>query len=215
MRTVLQFGMAAALALIIHLPAALAQDPVENLLHATAKGELAAVQKAVRAGMDPDTSDVQGHTLLIIAAREGHFDIARFLLEQRARVRSVTAFGDSALMLASLRGHLELVRLLVAHGAMVNPAGWTPLHYCAWSGQVQVCKLLLESGAVVNARSPNQSTPLMMAAREGHAGVLRLLLAAGADATLRNDADDTALSWALRYGKSEAAAVLRAAGALE
>ena len=60
--------------------------------------------------------------------------------------------------------------------------------------------MLIDRGADVNARAPNESTVLMMAAHEGHEDLARLLLDAGADPARVNDRGDSALTWAMRYG---------------
>src|SRR5688572_30537323 len=147
------------------------QDPVEDLLIAARNNDVDRVQRMIGQGMDPNTADQQGSTLLQIAAFEGYFDLAKYLLSQRARVRVRNSFGDSPVMVAALKGHLELVRLLVAHGSDLNHEGWTPLHYCAWSGHLDVCRLLIEQGARVDVRSANGTSPLMMATRQGNADV--------------------------------------------
>ncbi len=188
---------------------AFAQGAVDDLLLAAQTGDVPKIQAGLRAGMDPNTADPQGNTLLIIAAREGHFDLAKMLLDQHAKARDRNAFGDSALMLAALHGNLELVRLIAAYGGEVNGPGWTPLHYCAWGGYTDVCSQLVELGANVNARAPNGTTPLMMASREGKIETARWLLQHGADAKIKNDADATALDWALKYGRTELAQLLR------
>ena len=115
-------------------------------------------------------------------------------------------------MLAALHGHLETVRLLAAHGGELNPSGWTPLHYCAWEGHTDVCALLVELGARVNARAANGATPLMMASQQGRPDTVRWLLDHGADPGLRSDVNATALDWAVKYDKPDVARVLRSAG---
>jgi ankyrin repeat protein len=205
---------AAALALAA-AATALAQDPLEELLVAARGNDLERVRVMIERGMAPDTADRQGNTLLHIAAIEGHFDLAKYLLAQRARVRVRNAFGDSPLMLAALKGQLELVRLLAAHGGEINPSGWTPLHYCAWSGEADVCRLLLDLGAHVNALSANDTSPIMMAARQGHIETVQLLLERKPDLAVRNHSRATALSWARQYQQGEVARILENAGARE
>jgi ankyrin repeat protein len=71
----------------------------------------------------------------------------------------------------------------------VNRPGWTPLHYAAASGDVDIARMLLAHGARIDAQSPPASgkyTPLMMAAREGHQDSAEFLLAQGADPLLKN-----------------------------
>ena len=57
----------------------------------------------------------------------------------------------------------------------------TPLHATAFHGHEGATRLLLEAGAMVNAKAANGGTPLHHAAFLGHGGVARLLLDAGAD----------------------------------
>ena len=57
-------------------------------------------------------------------------------------------------------------------------------HYASRSGHVDVCRLLLSSGAKVNVQTPGGVTPLHRAAYCGHVGVVRTLLDGGAKVTL-------------------------------
>jgi ankyrin repeat protein len=67
---------------------------------------------------------------------------------------------------------------------------YTPLHWAARKGNLDVVKLLLENGANPNAVDNSKNTPLHKAAGNGPTEVARLLLDSGADATLANDAYD-------------------------
>ena len=193
-------------------PAA-AQQTFEDLLRAAKDGDLQTVQNLVARGMDPDTSDPAGNTLLMIAAREGQMDVANYLAGQKARIRARNGAGETAIMFASLKGHLEVVKMLHASGAEVSGPGWAPLHYCAWGGHTEICRFLLDRGAAVDALSPNRTSALMIAARQGDAEMVGLLLARSANPTIRNDSDASALSWALRAGHTAIAEQLRRAGA--
>ena len=190
-----------------------AQDPVDDLLKAVQSNQGEAVKALLARGMDIDTADPSGNTLLIIASLEGHFDLAKYFLDHGARVRIRNGFGESPIMLASLRGHLEIVKLLQAYGGEMNHSGWTPLHYCAWGGHDDICRFLLEKGAKIDARSANGTTPIMMAARQGHLETVKMLLANSANANLKNEAGATALTWALKEGKEAVAELLRKSGA--
>lgn len=189
------------------------QEPLEDLLKAVRTNDMAMARGLLARGMEVDTSDPGGNTLLIIAAREGHFDLTKFLLDSKARVRARNGYGESAIMLAALRGHLEVVKVLQAYGAEINHSGWTPLHYAAWGGHNDICAFLLEKGAAIDIRSANGSTPIMMAARQGNLETVKLLLARSADAKLSNEAGDTAVTWALKTGNAEVAELLQKAGA--
>jgi ankyrin repeat protein len=114
-------------------------------------------------------------------------------------------------MLASLKGYPELVKKLIMKGADVNKTGWTPLHYAATSGQLEIISLLLENNAYIDAESPNGSTPLMMAAMYGSPTVVKLLLQEGADPQLKNQQGLTALDFAQRGNRPDALKAIAAA----
>jgi ankyrin repeat protein len=49
--------------------------------------------------------------------------------------------------------------------------GWTPLHAAANEGHLNVCKILIESGAEQYPKSNDGKTPLELAAQESHTEV--------------------------------------------
>ena len=112
-------------------------------------------------------------------------------------------------------GRIEIARLLIASGAEINTEGWTPLHYCAWQGHLEICTLLIDLRARINVESPNGSTPLMMAVRQGKANAVRLLLAHRASTDIKNQDGATALSWAIRENRIEILGLPKEAGAKE
>lgn len=48
-------------------------------------------------------------------------------------------------------------------------SGYTPLHYAARKGHVDICKILLQNGALIDAKTNSgQATPLHKAAAAGN-----------------------------------------------
>jgi ankyrin repeat protein len=70
--------------------------------------------------------------------------------------------------------------------------------FASEGGHADVGKLLVASGARVNAVATNGATALMFAAEGGHADVVKLLLAAGANVNAVAKNGDTALRLASR-----------------
>lgn len=60
-----------------------------------------------------------------------------------------------------------------------------PLHYAARNGNPEIIKLLLDSGAHVNAEDSEGWTALHHASYHGHRGCVELLLDRGADINCR------------------------------
>jgi ankyrin repeat protein len=92
-------------------------------------------------------------------------------------------------MMAAYKRNRDAAEALLARGAAVNRAGWTPLHYAAASGDEDIARLLIKRGAKIDAVSPPASgsyTPLMMAAREGQPDMAVFLSASGANPKLKN-----------------------------
>ncbi|MGV3721612.1 MAG: ankyrin repeat domain-containing protein, partial [Actinomycetota bacterium] len=93
--------------------------------------------------------------------------------------------------------------------------GMTPL-CCATAvhGRPELLRLLVDSGADVNAADPKGCTPLMWAVRFGNTAVARQLLELGADPNARNNDGDTVLQVAKlrrqRLGKNPRLARLAA-----
>ncbi len=156
-------------------------------------------------GLDPNTSDEQGRTGLLLALQlESWQAFAALLKAPQLDVNRRNAQGETALMLAAIKGQLDAARALIARDADVNQTGWTPLHYaasCTLAQAPQMVRLLLEESAYIDAGSPNGSTPLMLAAQYGSEDVAQLLLAEGADPSIKNQRGLTAVQFAQRAGR--------------
>jgi ankyrin repeat protein len=111
-----------------------------------------------------------GLTPLVFAAREGHLEVAKALLDGGAPVNETTTYNWTALLTAVNNRHYQLAKLLIDRGADVNIAnkgGWTPLYLAtdnrnieggdypvrsADMDSLEFIKLLLAKGADPNAR---------------------------------------------------------------
>jgi len=82
-------------------------------------------------------------------------------------------------------GDLDLARERIRAGEDVNAATldnrWSPLLLAAYNGDVEMARLLIDSGANTNWTAADGSSALTDAALNGHDGMVRLLLEAGAD----------------------------------
>lgn len=170
------------------------------------------VKRLIDRGFDANTVDPTGQYGLLLALRLKSKKVAYLLAQHPGTDIEVRSHQDeSALMLAALRGYIDICKVLIDRNADVNKTGWTPIHYAATGGHVDVLHLLLDAHAYIDAESPNGSTPLMMAAMYGSSDAVRLLLDAGADPTLKNSLGLTALDFALRANRPDAAEAIRSA----
>lgn len=95
--------------------------------------------------------------------------------------------------------------------------GCTPLMVVASKGSnIRLAKLLVESGAFVNAQSLEGESALSFACSRNHLRMVKWLLANGADCNLKvgSPPSSTPLDWAILYGSTDMQALLREHGAL-
>ncbi len=181
----------------------------EDFFQAIKNDDPSTIQQLLARGFDPNTVDPKNQHGLILAIREPSLKAANALLDApKIELNALNPLGESPLMLAALKGQLELVAKMIKKGADVNKTGWTPLHYAASFGHVDVIKLLLENSAYIDAESPNGSTPLMMASMYGNPQSVKLLLEEGADPLLKNQVGLTALQFAQRGNRLDSAELL-------
>ena len=128
-------------------------------------------------------------TPLHLASREGHFEIAGFLVNHGANVTAQDQRGSTPLHLASLKGHLNITRFLVEHGANVvaqDQHGSTPLHLASLNGHLNLAQFLVEQGANAAAQDLGGYTPLHQASERGHLDLARFLVGHGANAAAQD-----------------------------
>jgi len=109
-----------------------------------------------------------------------------------------------------------MLRALVVVIAIMTPtlvAAGEPLFDAATTGDTVAMEHLLATGAMVDARAPDQATPLITAALHGQEAVAKLLLSKGADVMARNSGGFTALHAAAYSGSAPIAALLLDNGA--
>jgi ankyrin repeat protein len=128
-----------------------------------------------------------GLTPLHVAAREGHLDAVRALLDGKADPKTVdepkgqhaSSYGWTPLHVAAISDRVPIAKLLLDRGTDVNAADargkFTALHYAAWNGNAEMTALLLARNAGRDAKDGEQRTPLDLAKKKGHAAVVKLL----------------------------------------
>ena len=201
-----------AFALSFFLPIAAFAGAYEDLEEAMIRSDSAAVIELIERGVDVNTVDRSGNSLLTQAVRRDNATLFDALLARRARLNTRNQNGETALSIAAFSGKMPYVERLVEAGADVNFFGWPPLAYAAFNGHAAIAEYLLKRGARIDAKTENGSTALFFAARYGHLDTVKILLKHGADASIANELDETAVDWALKGRNTDIVDLLRAAG---
>ncbi|KAH9969671.1 hypothetical protein BC827DRAFT_22763 [Russula dissimulans] len=113
---------------------------------------------------------------------------------------------------------IDIIQWLLGHGVGVNArneANCVPLHFAADTGCLQLCRMLLEHNADIDAREIDGNTPLHRAVAPAAApsfvvdrnlfGIIQLFLEQGADVNAQNNNESTPLHHSSRrqwYGSS-------------
>ena len=206
---------------------------VSDFVVSAGKGDLAAVQIYVAAGMGVESPEDRGMTAVLKAAESGRVDVVEWLIESGADVNGKGAQGRTPLIGAAQGGHTEVIRLLLSRGAdplSVDDDDWSALTLGAYRGHAEVASLLaprsiellddallvaafegnpevidslLNNGAYVNTRSPNSQTALMIASMNGRFDAVKLLVHNGANRYALDDLEMTAGNLAMENGHRE------------
>ena len=198
--------------LVLLLPVLAFAGAYEDLEEALIRNDAGAGIALVNRGIDVNSVDRQGNSLLTQAVQRDIPELFDFLLQRRARVNTRNRNGESALSIAGYQGRAKYVQRLVEGGAEINFYGWSPLSYAAYNGHTDIVDYLIKRGAEVDGTTENGSTALFFAARFGHIDTVKTLLAHRADPTIVNDNDETAVDWALKGRNTDIEDILRKAG---
>lgn len=169
----------------------------------------------LKAKVPIEAKNKDGHTALMLAAREGQDDNVDWLLAHGAKVNETAPNGWTPLMLAAYNGQNFAVTSLLRADADVkvkDPEGWDALMIALSEGRGGIAEKLIEAGAVVPSGLVDGLSPLIHSTFGGDLRSVRLVLAKKPDLTARDQDGWSALEIAAYNGNQQIAMELLRAG---
>ncbi|MEZ4235102.1 MAG: ankyrin repeat domain-containing protein [Myxococcota bacterium] len=162
---------------------------VDALQYAIESNHAAAVAAMIAGGADPNapyhTANKPSLPLQVtFFVKEPDPGVVEALLAGGASVDALDNRGLPALNYAAANCRdVALIARLLDAGASPGPLGkaWGALHQAAFRGRVEVCALLLDRGAAIDAVTADGRAAIAMAAEKGQLEALQALLDRGAD----------------------------------
>jgi hypothetical protein len=179
------FGKPAAFATPHRIDAGIPDRPLRthSLMHiAVARGDTAATDKFLKAGLPIDLLAGDGLAPLHWAFGRKDTSMASFLIERGSPVDVRSAEGATPLMTEVQSGDVAKVKFLLDACADVNAVdlrGFNSLHRAAEGGNINMVKLLLQHGAKADVIAQGQ-TARSFAEKHRHTEVVALLKEMGA-----------------------------------
>lgn len=182
-------------------------------------GDTAALQKLIDAGLDVNSRDADGNTILFyMLTHYSSLDMAKTLINAGADVNLPSANGLTPLLVATaLASELQLSQQPVTAennlNAEIQQANFNEQQKFLLKRSQELLQLLIANGADVNQETP-RGTPLMNAATSDlNAPLVKTLLKADANVNQQDRFGRTALFYAAAFGCDTISTMLLKAGA--
>ncbi|MCA7010493.1 ankyrin repeat domain-containing protein [Wolbachia endosymbiont of Tribolium confusum] len=195
-------------------------DLDEELLTAVRDGNLNEVEDLVSQNANVNTRDIYSWTPLHWATFKDHLEIARFLMKKGADINAADKgpYGKKSIHVAAENNSKDIIEFFLSKGVGINDTdkqGYTPLHYAAWRGRLEVAKFLIEKGADMNAADTSTAgkKPIHVAAENNNRDIIEFLLSKGVSVDAADNNGWTPLHYAASKDCLEVAKFLIEKGA--
>lgn len=188
-----------------------------SLITGIKKQDVDRVKFLLLASVNPNETNDEKITPLVIAAGLHSNEIVTALLDKDAKVNSQSKYNLTPLMSAAAEGETENVRTLLEYGAdanMKDQNGMTPLIHAVKNKQLDSARALLALKKLNRDERDNTGTnALLYAVHNGDIEMVNLLLTFGANPNVADNLGNTPLHYAAKDNNTEMAELLIVAAA--
>ncbi|WP_338405958.1 ankyrin repeat domain-containing protein [Wolbachia endosymbiont (group A) of Longitarsus flavicornis] len=195
-------------------------DLDEGLLTAVQDGNLNEAEGLVSRNANVNTTDIYSWTPLHWAAFEDRLEIARFLIKKGADINAADKgpYGKKPVHVAIENNSKDIIGFLLSKGVSINDTdkqGYTPLHYAAWRGRLEIAELLVDKGASINAADASTAgeKPIHVAAENNSKSIIEFLISKGVNVDEADKNGWAPLHYAAKFDQLEVAKFLIEKGA--
>lgn len=172
-----------------------------DIFDAACNGKLKIVKKLIREGVDVNSRNENGNTILILACMYNHYNTAKFLVNSGA---NVNLKGNNEYTALILSDQIRLFELLLDAGADINAqdyVGNTALIRFSRIGPNEYVQYLLSRGADPDIQNNIGYTAFMFATVLGFSDIVETLIDFKADVTVTSYDGETAFDIADKHMK--------------
>ncbi|KAL7493642.1 hypothetical protein ACHAWT_010524 [Skeletonema menzelii] len=156
---------------------------------AASRGDTSTIAALCDQGFDPNSSDYDQRTALMVASMKGNVDVVKKLLEYHCDPNLQDMNGTTALMEATKNNHEDVCSILLASGAHLSLSesqAASTLCQAVFEGDTMLLRRLLKANIQVNAGDYDKRTAAHIAATESNLLALQALVEHGADLSLKD-----------------------------
>uniref|UniRef100_A0A803PHE4 Uncharacterized protein n=1 Tax=Cannabis sativa TaxID=3483 RepID=A0A803PHE4_CANSA len=171
------------------------------LMFVTRANDTEALKKLIETeGVNLDRQDENGFSAAMVAAKIGHLEAFKLLLNAGADMKLRNKHGETALKLSEVNhNRIEFEKLMLKESLEMTIKSprchFDSLHQAVEMGDFDYVRVLITNeGYDVNSIDDDGYTPLMLAAKGGHAKLCELLICLGAKLEVENHKHETAFS---------------------
>ncbi|XP_057659011.1 serine/threonine-protein phosphatase 6 regulatory ankyrin repeat subunit A-like isoform X2 [Diorhabda carinulata] len=184
-------------------------DDHSCLFRAVVSGQDGVVELLLSSNATVQTTDINGKTVLHLAAACGHLNCMQMILNYMSeeQVRAKDKQECTALHWACYHGYANCVEYLLEKKIFkeLEENSFSPIHCATFSGSDKCLELLVNyfGKQIVNLSDRRKRTPLHIAALHGHAECAKYLIEQGANIEVSDEEGRTPFIAAAQYGQTQ------------